>query len=168
MIAAMNLAEAEHARGNTLRAIEIAREVIRFLRAGSDKGMLATTLQNTSGYLVAIDDLSGSISAARESISMRAAADLDPVSVSTAVEHLALAYALGGDLERAARQEGYSNAFLDRHDLKRENTETKTYDRLMTLLRGKLASDELAKLLAEGAALTAEAVVALALEESDP
>jgi hypothetical protein len=53
-----------------------------------------------------------------------------------------------------------------RSGFERELTEATTYDRLMALLRGSLSPDELARLLAEGAALTPEAAIALALADA--
>jgi predicted ATPase/class 3 adenylate cyclase len=165
--ATLNLAEAEHARGNTKRALEIAHDLVPRLRAGKNKTVLDNALNNLAGYLIAVDDLPVAISVARECVSRRATSEPGLVSVGIAIEHLALAYALGGDLARAARQEGYSNTLFVRNAYERENTETKTYDRLMTLLRVGLAPDVLEQLLAEGAALAPEAALALALADGE-
>jgi hypothetical protein len=63
--------------------------------------------------------------------------------------------------------EGYADAALQRHGFPREFTETTTHDRLTALLRERLAPGELARLIAEGAALTPQAAIALALEEDE-
>jgi hypothetical protein len=52
---------------------------------------------------------------------------------------------------------------LQRDGFPREFTETTTCDRLTGLLRERLAPDELERLIAEGAALTPQAAIALAL-----
>ena len=168
MVAYGSLAEVEHARGNTRRAIDIAHEMLPALRTGKDRGVLANTLQNLAGYLLVVDDIPGAISAARECIGTGATSEPDHVSVGIAIEHLALAHALRGERARAAREEGYCNALFDRNGFRRESTERLTNDRLMTLLREGLAPDELTRLFAEGSSLTAEAAIALALEDSNP
>jgi predicted ATPase len=165
-LAAANLAEVEHARGRTQRAIAIVREMLPELRSGADKHGLSLILQNLAGYLVAIDDLPGAAAAAREAIGIRAAREPDHTHVAIAIEHLALAEALRGDGVLAATLEGYADAVFGRHGYPRQLTESTTYDRLTALLREELAPDELARLTAAGAALTPEAAIALALEES--
>jgi predicted ATPase/class 3 adenylate cyclase len=167
-VARLGLAEVEHARDRTPRAIEIVHEILPALRAGKDKVTLGNTLANLAAYFTAVDDLSDAVSAARECISIYATSEPDYFFIAIAIEHLALAYALGGDLARAARLEGYSDTILDREGYGREISEMKTYDRLMPILRTGLSPDGLARLLADGAALTPEAAIALALEESDP
>ena len=165
MVAACNLAEAEHARGNTQRAIEIVHEILPALRSDKDKGLLGGLLTNLAGYLVAMDDLASAVATAREPIAIYATREPDRAVIATAVEHLALVSALGGSLVRAAMTEGYSDALFRRLGYERESTETTSYNRLMALLRDGLAPDELERLLAEGAALTPEAAIALALED---
>jgi predicted ATPase/class 3 adenylate cyclase len=164
-VAAGNLAESEHARGHTPRAITIFEEMLPALRSGRDRGGLATALNNLAGYRVAVDDLSGAVLAAREAIELRAPTEPDEVYVGIGIEHLALVAALRGDFPRAATLEGYANAALTRQGFEREFTETTTYNRLTALLREGLLPDELARLTAEGAALGPEAAIALALEE---
>jgi len=163
--AAVLLAEAEHLSGHTQRAIEIVHEILPALRSVEDKSLLGNALENLAGYLLATGDSSGAVSVAREAIDILAEHDSDHVYIGISIEHLALAYALRGELERAARQEGFSNALLERSGFEREFTETTTHERLMKILREELAPEELARLLAEGAALTSEAAIALALED---
>jgi hypothetical protein len=103
--------------------------------------------------------------AAREAIELQAPTELDDIYVAIAIEHLALVAAVHGDLSRAAALEGYADAVLARRGFEREFTETTTYDRLTAPLREGPSSNELAGLTAEGAALTPEAAIALALEE---
>ncbi len=165
LVGAFNLAEAEHARGETQRAVAIVRETLPLARAGDDKGALALLLVNLAGYLAATDDLANAVEAAHESIGIHAAREPDHVRVAMAIEHLALAIALRGDRARAAILEGYADAAFARHGFEREFTETTTHDRLAALLRESLAADELTRLTAEGAALKPEAAIALTMEE---
>ncbi len=159
-----NLAEVEHARGQTQRAVAIVRETLPVVRAGDDKGALALLLVNLAGYLAATGDLANAVAAARESIGIHAEREPDHVRVAMAIEHLALAVALRGDRARAALLEGYADAAFARHGFAREFTEMTTHDRLAALLRESLAADELTRLTAEGAALRPEAAIALTME----
>ena len=163
--ARLNIAECEYALGHTHRAIAVINEIIPAILARTDKRQLFTALANLAGYLITIDDIPGTIAAAREVI-IHVASEQDYFYIGIGIEHLALAYALRGDLARAAKQEGFATASLHRGSIERENTEKATYTRLMTLLGNGLAPDELARLLAEGAALPTEAAIALALEDA--
>ena len=91
----------------------------------------------------------------------------DHVHLAVAIENMALIFALRGDRTRAATLEGYAGAAFARHGFPREFTETMTYERLTAFLRETLAADELARLSAEGAALTPEAAVARAFAEDE-
>jgi len=158
---AVNIAEIEHARGQTQRAVTVVRETLAATPSGPDEYLL---LHNLAGYLAAMDDLSGAAAAAGESIRVRAAQVAEDVHVAIAIEHAALVFALRGDLVRAASLEGYADATIHRSGFHREFTETTTYDRLAALLAAGLAIDELARVTAQGAALAPEAAIALALE----
>ena len=166
MAAAINLAEVEHARGHSQQAAEIVSEILPIARSSVDKSTLEVLLHNLAGYLAAVDDLPGALAAAREAIGIWARTP-DRAFVAVAMEHLSLVYALRGELTLAAVLEGYADAALQRYGFTREFTETTTHDRLTALLREALAPDELARLGAEGASLTPEAAVALALDERD-
>jgi predicted ATPase/class 3 adenylate cyclase len=165
-MAAINLATVEHARGQTQRAIAIVREVLPAVRSGADKSLLASLLNGLAAYLAALDDLPGASAAAREAIGIQAAREPDHAHVAMAIEHLALVFALRGDRARAATLEGYADAAFTRHGF-REFNEASTHDRLIALLREGLPRDDLARLSAEGAALTPEAAIALALEDDE-
>ncbi len=56
---ALNLAEIEHQRGQTQRAIAIVRETLPATRSGADNIVLSKMLHNLAGYLGAVDDLAG-------------------------------------------------------------------------------------------------------------
>jgi len=159
------IAEAEHALGRTQRSNDIQLGLLPALRAGKNKVDLANTLANRAGYLVALGDAPGAVAAASEAIGIFARHEPDHTFNAIAIEHLALVYALRGEVERAANLEGFVGAAYRRHGLEREFTETKTYNRLMSLLRDGHAPDELERLFADGATLTPEAAIALALAE---
>ena len=154
----MSLAETEHARGNTLRAAELARGLLPVAtRLGRE--LNAGLLSNLAGYLLALDDTSAGRNAACDSIELLA--DHDPTSpwIVTALEHFALALALGGECERAARLAGYCEATFARIGFQREAAEETTRDRLMRTLRDALAPAELVGLEDAGAALPPAAAI---------
>ena len=164
LAAAINLAEVEHARGHSQRAAAIVAEALPMARSSVDKSTLDVLLHNLAAYLAAVDDLPGALAAAREAIGIWTRTP-DRAGVAVAMEHLSLVYALRGEFALAATVEGYADAALRRYGFTREFTEATAHDRLTALLRDGLASDEFARLSAEGASLTPEAAIALALEE---
>jgi predicted ATPase/class 3 adenylate cyclase len=157
------LAEVEHHRGRTLRAIALAREVLPALRSGKEGALASSALGNLAGYLLASDDLAGAAAAAREAI-VTLVNEPDHLLVTSALEHLALVDALHGDVARAAHLAAYTNAAYAKDGTTRVYIEQTTYDRLTALLDANLEPEERSRLAAQGAALTAEAAVALALE----
>jgi predicted ATPase/class 3 adenylate cyclase len=163
LTAALNLAEVEHARGRSHRAIELSREVVAELRARSDRTLLANVLANVAGYLAAVNELDEACAAACEAIREHATRDPGDAYVAMAIEHLALALALSGDLSRAATLAGYSDDALRRHGFEREFTETTTRDRLTAVLSERLDAAALERLSATGSGLAPEDAVALAL-----
>ncbi len=166
LAAAINLAEVEHARGHSQRAAAIVAERVPIVRSDGDKSALDVLLHNLAGYLAAIDDLRGALSAAREAIGIWARTP-DRAGVAVAMEHLSLVYALDGKLTPAAVLEGYADAALRRYGFTREFTEATTHDRIAGLLREGLGPDELVRLSVEGASLTPETATALALADHE-
>ncbi len=159
----LSLAEVEHARGFTERSVALLRDVVPEARSGGDRGMFATMLANFAGYLVAVDETEAAIDIAREAIRELATRDPESYNLAVSAEHLALALAVEGDCERAARLSGYADATFARAGFEREFTETTTYDRLRGILRDAFREEQLTTLLAEGAALTPDDTIDLAL-----
>ncbi len=157
------LAEVEHRRGRTARAIALAREVLPALRSGPDREVCAAGLTNLAGYLAASDDWSGSMEAAREAI-VTLAHEPDDVRATAALEHLALVEASQGRFSRAARLAAYTGSSVARIGITRQFTEQTTLDRLVALLEANLTPGERQRLAIDGAALAPDAAVALALE----
>jgi predicted ATPase len=164
-IATSNLAEIEHARGRTQQAIAVIQEMLPALRAGADRGLHVQQLANLTGYLIAADDLEAGRRVGREVLRALAPREPEAPIAGMTIEHLALAWALSGDLTRAATLEGFAVAVFQKHGFMREATEHKTHERLSRLLNDGLEPDEITRLIAEGAQLAPEAAFALALEE---
>jgi predicted ATPase len=161
----LNLAEIEHARGNTGRAIELLRDVLPGARAENNPNALAVYLANYAGYLVAADDVAAATEAVREVIREIAPGDPESPFIASSLEHLALAIALAGNAPRAARLGGYADATLRKLGFARVYTEKTTYDRLHLLLRERLPPSDAERLLAEGASLTPHDAIAEALAD---
>jgi predicted ATPase/class 3 adenylate cyclase len=159
----LNLAETEHARGCTARAIALARASLPAARSAGGGQVLVTLLGNLAGYLCAIGNFTDACEAAREAIAELASRESDSPRVEVAIEHLALGLALGGTLELAATLASYSDAALRRRGYARSYTETTTRDRLTALLSERLSQDQLARIDTEGAVLTTQAAVSRAL-----
>lgn len=158
---AVNLAEVEYARGNTARAIEIVREQLPLASSLPDRGVQLAQLQsNLAGYLAAAGDCAGAREAAVTAIASFARRDEGGAHVAVGLGHLALIFAMEGDLRRAAVIEGYAAAALRRHGFEREHTERATYDRLAILLAG-LGSEECDALCAQGALSSAAEILKL-------
>ncbi len=160
-----NLAENAHATGDTLRAIALLRDILPALRAEDNGHLLVTIMGNLAAYLAAVDAFSETSAIAREILREHSGTAAESTFLAVVIETLALSIAAGGDVARATILEGYADAALLAQGCTRELTETTTHNRLMALLSEKLAPGELARLLAEGAALSPQSAIALALEE---
>ena len=159
------LAEIEHRRGNTMRAIALVREVLPAVRTGADRLICASALGSLGNYLAASDDIVGAIEAAQEAVATLGSREPANVYVTCAIEILALVDALQGEFSRATRLSVYTEAAFENVGfIKRQITEQKAHDRLTALLEANVAPTDRLRFTAEGAALTAEAAIALALE----
>ena len=159
--AGVSLAETAHARGDTTRAIALAREALPvFVRMRIDTRR-AVLLSNLTGYLAAVDDRAGAREAARQAIPL-----MDPASpkIAFTLEHVALIDALEGEMVRPALLLGYCAATLRASGYEKKAKEQTTYARLIALLRAHHSEQELARLMAEGAALAPQQAVDLAMQ----
>jgi predicted ATPase/class 3 adenylate cyclase len=159
----LNNAEGTHHAGHTREAIALVRQVMPRLETLSDKALVANMLANLAGYLIQSGDADGAAEEARRAIDLSASQGPADSVVTISIEHLGLVNALKGNLASAATLEGYADATFRRLGSKREATERATYNKLQAALKAGLPSDEFARLTAEGAALSPEAAIALAL-----
>ena len=155
-LALLNLADIEHARGNTERAIALVRETI----AGESWSSLGGDTQafaygNLTAYLAAVDDVPAALAAAREAMRLTSSADLESATVACALEHAALAIALDGRIEPAAVIASYCAATFACHKFERDVTERRTHERLEAILNERLGAEERGRLASRGAFLRA-------------
>jgi predicted ATPase/class 3 adenylate cyclase len=163
-----NMAEFEFRLGNTVRALEVVSAVkaqARGLRSRdnytSNANYLNNALTNSAAYQIALDDIAGARTDAREVL--RLARGASWYSTAIAIQHLATIAACSGDPRSGARLRGYVDAAYRSGGAERELTEARTYEILMTALREKLGEDEIETLAAEGARLSEDQAVAEAL-----
>ncbi len=158
--ATLNMAEIEHQRGETQRAITLAREALALAVRLRKRSAEIHIRQNLTGYLVAIDDRPGARAEGEMVLRYCSKSDPGDPHVPVTLGHLALAYARDGEFDRAARLEGYVEKRLREIGYGREFTETATQEPLLALLRECFKDDEREALFALGADLSAEEAIA--------
>jgi hypothetical protein len=158
--ATANLAEIEHQRGETQRAIIFAREALALAGRLRKRNAETHIRQNLTGYLIAVDDRPGARAEGETVLRYCRKNDPSDPHVPVTLGHLALAYARDGEFERAARLEGYVEKRLREIGYGREFTEMSTQEPLLALLRERFEDDEREALFAIGADLSAEEAIA--------
>ena len=160
-----NLAIVEHKRGQTARAIALVREVLPAVRSGADRRLCALVLTTLSSHLLDSNDLPGARDAALEAIVVLAR-EPDQLIVAGLLEDLALIDALEGRFARAARTAAFADSAFAKIGYRRGPADQGNRDKLTRLLDANLGPVDGARLAEEGATLTLEAAVALALEQN--
>jgi predicted ATPase/DNA-binding winged helix-turn-helix (wHTH) protein len=125
------------------------------------KARLGISLTNLAGVYTERGELDEALTAAREGLPLLK----DSRQVWYLLDHLALRAALAGKLANAARLAGYADSAVVEKQSPRQPNEARAYARLRTLLREKVAPDELERLHAEGAKMSEDEACRLALEE---
>jgi len=159
-----NLAEHDLADGRIHDAIARGREVEASCRASGNLMVLSFCLRNLAGYLIRAGDLAAGVETAREALRLSQSLG-DGLNVTMCLEHLALAAALAEDLVLAGHLIGYGDAFYGALGQARQHHEHEARQNVMGRLEAALDPAVRARLLAEGAAWSEDAVVAVALEE---
>jgi predicted ATPase/class 3 adenylate cyclase len=150
LASAVNLAEFEFISGNTPAAIRYANEAVADARRAGHLPTLANLRTNLAGYLLSMDQVAEARQAACEALSLNRALDHHGHALPC-VEHLALAHALSGNFQDAARLLGYTESHYRRTGQVRDLAEQRGHDRLVTRLRETLSEAALEILMAEGA-----------------
>lgn len=156
-----NMAEVEFEKGNAAGALELAK-AIEFQTHGLRTDLTRIqALVNGAAYRIALGDVPGARSVARDALRLARGVQLSHATV--AIQHLATVAALSAEARRGARLRGYVDMSIRSDGYEREPTEQRTYDILMTALREKLSDAEIESLAAEGAQLSEDQAVAEAL-----
>jgi hypothetical protein len=124
---------------------------------GNSRGESLATV-NLAEIAHANGDTPRAIALSREALTTASFAR-DPIITHVRMNLAGYLLVLDGDVERAARLEGYSGHCSGAVGYGREHTETVTHERLMTLLRNHFGAAELTALLAAGVALTPDEAI---------
>lgn len=159
-LAAHTLAMAELSLGNVDAALALTESVVAQARA---QGLLRQSWPQAATWLVALiekSDLARALPALHETLPLLRAEG----TVWWAADHLALVPALRGDLEDAARIHGWSDARLAaRGEAGRGPVMHAAHQRLRAQLEAQFAPEKLRALMAEGAEIADDAVIATVL-----
>jgi tetratricopeptide (TPR) repeat protein len=160
-VALNNLAETDHALGNTESAIRFGREVLERDRSARNTLGLCYALTNMSSYLISIQELDEARDLAREAL--RKSTELQMLNlIAASIQHLAAIASYRGEHERAALLLGCTNSKFDA--IFRESTEQREYDETLAVLRQALGESRLSALLQRGATMPQEQAVNEALK----
>jgi tetratricopeptide (TPR) repeat protein len=140
-------------------AISSGRLLVARFRDTTHSDVLGFVLGILAGALVARGELDEALRTAREAAPLLR----DEGMLFWLFDHLALRAGVAGHVSDAARIAGYSDAVYRTHDHPREPIGCRANERLQVLLRGGLAEGELRQLAQEGALLTEEQALILAL-----
>ncbi len=162
---ALNLAESEFEAGDALTALRLAEEVLAGML---QRSRALRSLSNIPAYLIALDRFDEALPHAREML--RWYADLPHhVRFLSALQHLLAAATLrlpqsvdAAAYRDVARVLGFLDAELAALGSAREYTELQEYDRLLDRLRAALDSEDIARSMAGGGALSTATAIDLA------
>jgi non-specific serine/threonine protein kinase len=160
-VALSNLAEVEFATGDPGRAVACLDELSQLGTVGLDQAMFEA---NKTAYYVALDRRAEALATGRAALRLMRLSE-DRVRIVFLLQHLAAAFALEGDLPRAARLYGYTGAQYVAFDIQLEFTERYTRDLLETALHDGLAGDEREALAHEGSLFSTERAAEEALRD---
>jgi tetratricopeptide (TPR) repeat protein len=169
-----SLAELEFRVGNVEYAFDLATKCLTLQREGKRWRHMILTLANLAAYSVALNRWEHARAYARETLSL--AQDVQHATAQpSALQHLAAAAILSATddasmgpspsttIARAAQLIGYVDASASVLGFAREYTEQQEYDRVLAALRTSVPADDLVQLFAQGATLTLEAAIEIAL-----
>jgi len=158
-----NLGELEFRDGRPEQALRCVTEALEMdSRPGVDAINLAVYRSNGAAYRIALGDLDGARTFAREGLSFARRAQGQQL-IAYVLQHFALLMALLGQTQSAARLLGYVDVQLKELGITRETTEKWGYDKLMAALREHLSEAEIEKLGLEGAVWSEDQAVEEAL-----
>jgi tetratricopeptide (TPR) repeat protein len=158
-----NLADTTWALGDLDAALAGFRETVALMRKSplTMRSTLGIYLANLAGVLTERGDLDEALAAAREGLPLLKLGGY----VWIFVDHVALRAAMAGKVANAARLAGFTDSIFAAKETSRQPNEARARKRLQALLRGKLAPDELERLLAEGAKMSDDEACRIAVEE---
>ncbi len=161
LLALMYLADMTWASGELAAALVRFRETVALARKSPLRRLaLGFCLTNLAGVHAERGELDEALEAAREGMPMLREAG----QVWLLLDHFALLAARAGKTVNAARIAGYADSARATKGVARQPNEARARDRIQTLLAETLDPDGLLRLLAEGAAMSEDEAVRLALD----
>ena len=149
------------ALGDLDAALAGLRETVSLLRQTPLANvMLGLCLSNLAGVHTERGELDEALSAAREGLPML----IEGGFAWSHLDHLALRAALCGKFATAVCLAGFSDSAFAARKAPRQPNEMRSRDRLQAMLHAEYPPDELARRLAEGAALSEDSAYKLALD----
>ncbi len=157
-----NLADLEFAASNAAQSVGLAAEAQHAYRLLGDRARVAQLDCSVSGYCLVLERYDAALAHAR--LALRPLRDAGDVSLLTlALQHAAVAAGFTGDHARAARLLAYPQSRFPSLPRGAGAIEPQVHDRITTLLRDGCLESELARLRAEGEALTQDRAIEEAL-----
>jgi len=164
----INMGELQFATGDAESALRSVDEALALaLEAGGVEHVVTQCHANAAGYLLSLGRMSEVCDHARAAIETGVRIKRGFL-VAIAAGHLGEAAASFGDFERAAALIGYVDAFYESRGIVREPTEAYVRDAAMKAIAAGVPEERRSALLAEGAKLSQDAAVKLALEFTLP
>jgi predicted ATPase len=163
----LHRAEFLFGEGDLTGALAGVREAQSFFRERRSDSALCGALLNEAAYLLALKRLDEAWECAREGLELACRVE-NSIAAAWALGHLAELAAETGDVERAARLLGRTDAAYHETGSAREPTEQRGYDRALECIGTSLPQARIDALMAEGALMGPDAAVAEALAISKP
>lgn len=147
-----NRSEVLFAEDDFAGALAAAQRAEQVYRQYGEDARLCTAVLNLAAYLLAVGKLDEAFPVAREGLqlALREGVTTWP---AIAIGHLAQLAAEAGDVVRAARLLGYTDAVYQKIGTSRLQTEQRGYERTLDVIRSTMPHDRIAALMLNGAAL---------------
>ena len=158
-----NLADLTWTTGDLPRAVASMREALALVRSSSlsNRQVLGGILGNLAGALIEQGDLDDGLAAMREAIPLIC----ESGTFFRFGDHFSLRLAKAGSAHLAARLLGYTDGEHERFKANRQENEARARASLHSILSAATAPGELASAMAEGAKLTEDEAVRIALTD---
>jgi hypothetical protein len=144
---AVNVAEIEHLRGNTRRAVAVLQP---FLDGVDGRTMSAATRVNLIGYQLALDDADAARSLAATTLRRFGESEDGMIFEAILIGHIAYLAAVDGDVVRASQLNAYMDERYRERGMTREHTEEIVHAKLRAILHATRGRAEVEAAAAEG------------------
>lgn len=161
LVSYINLAEFAFVRGETQVAIDYATQALTTARTCQVREVLAAVLANLANYLLSIDNVEAGRAAAEEALALYRALGTEDYAVGC-LEHLALALALEGRPDQAARVHGFTDFYLRRTEQVRDRSDEIKRAKLRGILDSALTAQQIESFMQVGSTWSRDQAEAVA------